>query len=198
LRCLEAELRYREQRLRDAGVSDLKEYLTEGHPEPLPRLVVIIDEFATMVAELPDFIDSLVGIAQRGRSLGVHMILATQRPGGAVNNNIRANTNLRISLRVQDVAESVDVLNSPPAAPLAVPVGLADDPDRQRQIPFFFDPAAGNLLLYGVSGAGTTTALATLALVLAEAHPVERLHLYVLDFGTQALAPLADLPHVGA
>ena len=84
------------------------------------------------------------------------------------------------------------------SAPLAVPVGLADDPDRQRQIPFFFDPAAGNLLLYGVSGAGTTTALATLALVLAEAHPVERLHLYVLDFGTQALAPLADLPHVGA
>ncbi|HMC80616.1 MAG TPA: FtsK/SpoIIIE domain-containing protein, partial [Acidimicrobiia bacterium] len=311
LRCLEAELRYREQRLRDAGASDLKEYLTQGHPDPLPRLVVIIDEFATMVAELPDFIDSLVGIAQRGRSLGVHMILATQRPGGAVNNNIRANTNLRISLRVQDVAESVDVLNSPLAAaiaryqagrgyvrlgpaevfpfqaalvtgvtvakeatgvgitdfgfgpepprpapaqaptstvdvpsdlerlvaaaataarnasmavarrpwpeplpsqvllaevaadasesaPLAVPVGLADDPDRQRQIPFFFDPAAGNLLLYGVSGAGTTTALATLALVLAEAHPVERLHLYVLDFGTQALAPLADLPHVGA
>ncbi|MDQ1505540.1 MAG: segregation ATPase FtsK/SpoIIIE, family [Actinomycetota bacterium] len=311
LRCLEAELRYREQRLRDAGVSDLKEYLAAGHPEPLPRLVVIIDEFATMVAELPDFIDSLVGIAQRGRSLGVHMILATQRPGGAVNNSIRANTNLRISLRVQDVAESVDVLNSPLAAsiaryqagrgyvrlgpaevfpfqaalvtgttvaqestgigmtdfgfgpepprpapaqaptsagdipsdlerlvaaaataarsasmavarrpwpeplpaqvlladltaeapesaPLAVAVGLADDPDRQRQIPFFFDPAAGNLLLYGVSGAGTTTALATLALGLAEAHPVERLHLYVLDFGTQALAPLAELPHVGA
>jgi DNA segregation ATPase FtsK/SpoIIIE, S-DNA-T family len=119
LRCLEAELRYREQRLRDAGVSDLKEYLTQGHPEPLPRLVVIIDEFATMVAELPDFIDSLVGIAQRGRSLGVHMILATQRPGGAVNNNIRANTNLRIALRVQDVAESVDVLNSPLAATIA-------------------------------------------------------------------------------
>lgn len=309
LRCLEAELRYREQRLRGAGASDLKEYLAQGHPEPLPRLVVIIDEFATMVAELPDFIDSLVGIAQRGRSLGVHMILATQRPGGAVNNNIRANTNLRISLRVQDVAESVDVLNSPlaatiaryqagrgylrlgpgevfpfqtalvtgttveqtstgvrtsplefgpepqrtaappapetpadlpsdlerlvdaaaeaarrakmaearrpwpeplpehlvlddlatltPGPPLAVPIGLADDPDRQRQLPFLFDPAEGNLLCYGVSGAGTTTALGTLAVSLANAHPVERLHMYVLDFGTQALAPLADLPHVG-
>ena len=60
-----------------------------------------------MAAELPDFIESLVGIAQRGRSLGVHMILATQRPGGAVNDNIRANTNLRISLRVQEAAESL-------------------------------------------------------------------------------------------
>ena len=116
LRALEAELQYRETRLRDAGASDLKEYLRAGHPEPLPRLVVIIDEFATMAAELPDFIDSLVGIAQRGRSLGVHMILATQRPGGAVNDNIRANTNLRISLRVQEAAESADIVGSPLAA----------------------------------------------------------------------------------
>ena len=116
LRCLEAELHYRETRLRDAGASDLKQYLQDGHPEPLPRLLVIIDEFATMAAELPDFIDSLVGIAQRGRSLGVHMILATQRPGGAVNDNIRANTNLRISLRVQEAAESSDIIGTPMAA----------------------------------------------------------------------------------
>jgi S-DNA-T family DNA segregation ATPase FtsK/SpoIIIE len=116
LRCLEAELHYRETRLRDAGASDLKQYLQDGHPEPLPRLLVIIDEFATMAAELPDFIDSLVGIAQRGRSLGVHMILATQRPGGAVNDNIRANTNLRISLRVQEAAESSDIIGTPLAA----------------------------------------------------------------------------------
>ncbi len=116
LRSLEAELRYRETRLRDAGASDLKQYLQDGHPEPLPRLLIIIDEFATMAAELPDFIDALVGIAQRGRSLGVHMILATQRPGGAVNDNIRANTNLRISLRVQEAAESSDIIGTPMAA----------------------------------------------------------------------------------
>jgi S-DNA-T family DNA segregation ATPase FtsK/SpoIIIE len=116
LRALEAELHYRETRLRDAGASDLKQYLQDGHPEPLPRLLVIIDEFATMAAELPDFIDSLVGIAQRGRSLGVHMILATQRPGGAVNDNIRANTNLRVSLRVQEAAESSDIIGVPLAA----------------------------------------------------------------------------------
>jgi S-DNA-T family DNA segregation ATPase FtsK/SpoIIIE len=116
LHSLEAELHYRETRLRDAGASDLKQYLQDGHPEPLPRLLVIIDEFATMAAELPDFINSLVGIAQRGRSLGVHMILATQRPGGAVNDNIRANTNLRISLRVQEAAESSDIIGTPVAA----------------------------------------------------------------------------------
>src|SRR3546814_14040117 len=63
-----------------------------------------------MKDELPDFIDALVGIAQRGRSLGVHMILATQRPSGAVSENIKANTNLRIALRVQDPQDSSDVI----------------------------------------------------------------------------------------
>ncbi len=103
---LEAELRYRESRLRDAGVVDIVD-LKRG---TLPRLVVLVDEFATLASELPDFLDSLVGVAQRGRSLGVHLVLATQRPAGAVNDNIRANTNLRIALRVQDPADSVDVI----------------------------------------------------------------------------------------
>src|SRR5207248_2058576 len=85
LRCLEAELHYRERRLRDAGASDLSEYLAAGHPEPLPRLVVVMDEFAAIAAELPDFVDRLVDVAQRGRSLGVHLLLATQRPTGVVN-----------------------------------------------------------------------------------------------------------------
>ena len=85
-------------------------------PSRSPRLLVVIDEFATMAAELPDFIASLVGIAQRGRSLGVHLLLATQRPSGAVNENIRANTNLRICLRVQTAQDSSDVIESPVAA----------------------------------------------------------------------------------
>ncbi len=107
LRCLEAELRYREHLLNDHGADDLNNYCGT---QPLPRLVVVIDEFATMAADLPDFITSLVGIAQRGRSLGVHLLLATQRPAGAVNDSIRANMNLRISLRVQSTADSADVL----------------------------------------------------------------------------------------
>ncbi|MGH3807525.1 MAG: FtsK/SpoIIIE domain-containing protein, partial [Pseudonocardiaceae bacterium] len=112
LRCLEAELHYRERLLRQAGATDLPSYLRlpAAAETPLPRLVVVIDEFATMAAELPEFMEALVGIAQRGRSLGVHLLLATQRPSGAVKDNIRANTNLRIALRVQDVGDSTDVI----------------------------------------------------------------------------------------
>ena len=80
--------------------------------------MVVIDEFATLRAELPDFVSALVGIAQRGRSLGVHLILATQRPSGAVDANIKANTNLRIALRVQDGADSKDVIDVAKAAEL--------------------------------------------------------------------------------
>ncbi|MEA2614964.1 MAG: segregation ATPase FtsK/SpoIIIE, family [Chloroflexota bacterium] len=121
LRCLEAELRHRERVLRDAGATDLPDYLRrqqrgEVAQRPLPRLVVVIDEFATMVKEIPDFIDSLVGVAQRGRSLGVHLILATQKPSGAVNDNIRTNTRLRICLRVEDRQDSTDVIDVADAA----------------------------------------------------------------------------------
>ncbi|MEO3862176.1 FtsK/SpoIIIE domain-containing protein [Acrocarpospora sp. B8E8] len=83
---------------------------------PLPRLVLIIDEFAALVAELPDFVDGLVDIARRGRSLGIHLILATQRPGGVVTADIQANTSLRIALRVTDTHESADVIDGPEAA----------------------------------------------------------------------------------
>ena len=72
-----------------------------------------------MVEELPDFVRGLVGIAQRGRSLGVHLVLATQRPSGVVSPEIRANTNLRVALRVTDVAESQDVIDAPDAASIA-------------------------------------------------------------------------------
>ncbi|TQS27443.1 FtsK/SpoIIIE domain-containing protein [Microbispora sp. KK1-11] len=83
---------------------------------PLPRLVLIIDEFAALVAELPDFVEGLVDIARRGRSLGIHLILATQRPGGVVTADIQANTSLRIALRVTDANESADVIDVPDAA----------------------------------------------------------------------------------
>ncbi len=121
LRCLEAELRFRERLLRDAGAIDLSDYLRKGPDQALPRLLVIIDEFATLKAELPDFIDALVGVAQRGRSLGVHMLLATQRPQGAISDNIKANTNLRIALRVQEANDSRDVIDVSDAA--AIPRG---------------------------------------------------------------------------
>ena len=118
LRSLAAELRRRERILRDAGAADLTSYRAVGGRPPLPRLVVVVDEFATLVADLPAFVPALVGLAQRGRSLGVHLVLATQRPAGAIGEDIRANTNLRIALRVQDAADSVDVVGDPLAASL--------------------------------------------------------------------------------
>jgi S-DNA-T family DNA segregation ATPase FtsK/SpoIIIE len=321
---LEAELRYRERVLREHRTADIVEHdrlVAEGRVDALPRLVVIIDEFATLAAELPDFIASLVGIAQRGRSLGVHMILATQRPAGAVNENIRANTNLRICLRVQTPQDSSDVIDDPAAAkiprtqpgraqvrlgpselvpaqtalvsgtsgdgpvtPVAIvpfdparanghepgagdpggrgepatavatdlarlvaaageaaagdpparrpwleplgddidldwlltlgpprpvagdkpsptPVvglGVADDPEAQAQYPIGWNLNAGNLLLYGIGGSGTSTALQTIALGLARTTDPARMHVYVMDFGAGELSALAALPHVGA
>ncbi len=119
LRCLEAELRYREERLREVGADDLPALLALGPAAPLPRMVIVIDEFAAMAKELPDFMDALVDIAARGRSLGVHLVLATQRPAGVIRDNVRANTNMRIALRVQDTADSSDVIGDGRAARLA-------------------------------------------------------------------------------
>ena len=120
LRSLEAELHHRESVLRSVAAKDIADYRSEGSPKgALPRLVVIIDEFATLRTELPDFMTALIGIAQRGRSLGVHLVLATQRPTGAVDANIKANTNLRIALRMQDGPDSMDVIDDKRAAELS-------------------------------------------------------------------------------
>ena len=111
---LDAELHRRERLLRSVGASDLSDYRLRAEAPTLPRLprlVVVIDEFAALAKELPDFLSALVGIAQRGRSLGVHLILATQRPAGVVTDEIRANTNLRLALRLNDIADAHDVVN---------------------------------------------------------------------------------------
>ena len=118
LRSLDAELRRREILFARAGAVDLGAYRSSTHhaSEPVGRIVLVVDEFASLAEELPEFVTGLVGIAQRGRSLGVHLILATQRPGGVVSPEIRANTALRIALRVTDENESTDVIGSGLAA----------------------------------------------------------------------------------
>ena len=119
---LSAELTRRERILAAVGAKDIEAYqllVDKRQARPLPRLVIVIDEFASMVRELPDFVTGLVNIAQRGRSLGIHLVLATQRPSGVVSQEIRANTNLRIALRVTDPAESADVIGVSDAATIA-------------------------------------------------------------------------------
>ncbi len=122
LRSLRAELRRREALLRDHRAVDLSELRAIAPSVTLPRLVVVIDEFAALVAEQPTFLNALVGIAQRGRSLGVHLLLATQRPSGVITDDIRANTNLRLALRLQDTADAVDVVGI--ATPAHLPRGI--------------------------------------------------------------------------
>jgi S-DNA-T family DNA segregation ATPase FtsK/SpoIIIE len=121
LRSLGAELTRREHILAAVGTKDIEDYQDLRRREPgrhtaMPRLLIVIDEFASLARELPDFVKGLVNIAQRGRSLGIHLLLATQRPGGVVSPEIRANTNLRIALRVTDSSESSDVINAPDSA----------------------------------------------------------------------------------
>jgi DNA segregation ATPase FtsK/SpoIIIE, S-DNA-T family len=115
---LNAELRRRESTFLQAGVADIDGYRHCGHrtPRPPSRLVLVIDEFASLAEELPEFLTGLLGIAQRGRSLGVHLVLATQRPAGVLSADIKANIGLRIALRVTDAADSVDVLGTDAAS----------------------------------------------------------------------------------
>ena len=84
--------------------------------EPLPHLFIISDEFAELKKEQPEFMSELVSTARIGRSLGVHLILATQKPGGVVDDQIWSNSKFRIALKVQNESDSKDVLKTPDAA----------------------------------------------------------------------------------
>ncbi len=112
---LKAELTYR-MHLLQGKAKDMEELYRKRPDLCPPSLVVIVDEFATLAAEVPEFIAGVVDVAQRGRSLGIHLVLATQRPQGCVNENILANTTIRIALRTLSAAESSSILGSGEAA----------------------------------------------------------------------------------
>ena len=86
--------------------------------EPIPHLFLIADEFAELKSQQPDFMDNLISVARIGRSLGVHLILATQKPSGVVNDQIWSNTKFRVCLKVQDESDSKEMLKRPDAASL--------------------------------------------------------------------------------
>ncbi len=86
--------------------------------EPISHLFIISDEFAELKSQRPEFMDQLVSTARIGRSLGVHLILATQKPSGVVNDQIWSNAKFKISLKVQDKADSMDMIKRPDAAEL--------------------------------------------------------------------------------
>lgn len=86
--------------------------------EPMSHLFIVSDEFAELKAQQPDFMDELISTARIGRSLGVHLILATQKPSGVVDDQIWSNSKFRVCLKVQDKSDSNDMLKCPDAAML--------------------------------------------------------------------------------
>src|SRR5450631_885133 len=124
---LKSELRRREHMLSQVDAKKISEYIAmralNPTMEPLPHLLIIIDEFAELAKEHPLFMEGLVSVVQKGRSLGVHLILATQKPTGSVNANIWSNLKFRICLRVASLQDSRDMLGRSEAAllPGAIP-----------------------------------------------------------------------------
>jgi len=122
LQSLRAEIRFREETLAAVQAPDLTSYRATpaGLASPLPHLVIVIDEFRMLVEDAPEALRELMRIAAIGRSLGIHLIMATQRPQGALTADIRANVTTSIALRVQSEMESVDIINSKAAAAISV------------------------------------------------------------------------------
>ncbi len=113
----------RQRVLSENGVNNINAYtrLLKNNEAtvPMPHLFIIIDEFAELKREEPEFMAELISVAQVGRSLGVHLILATQKPGGVVDDNIRSNSKFKLCLRVQDKQDSSEMLGKPDAAYLS-------------------------------------------------------------------------------
>jgi DNA segregation ATPase FtsK/SpoIIIE, S-DNA-T family len=116
---LRAELRRREHLLARAGRTDVADLDPAAASTPA-RLLVVVDELRALVDDVPDAAAALSRLAAQGRALGMHLLLATQRPAGAVPADLRANVGLRIALRVADEEDSRDVVGCPDAAHLDV------------------------------------------------------------------------------
>lgn len=117
---IQSENRRRQRIFTEYGVNNINGYTalykSGDAVEPIPHLFIIIDEFAELKREEPEFMKELISVAQVGRSLGVHLILSTQRPSGTVDENIWANSKFRLCLRVQDRQDSMDMLHRTEAA----------------------------------------------------------------------------------
>ena len=131
LASIQSELRKR-QRIFNAARDNLNESTIDIYKyqslyrkglvkEPVSHLFIISDEFAELKDQRPEFMDQLISTARIGRSLGVHLILATQKPAGVVNDQIWSNSKFRVCLKVQDKSDSMDMIKCPDAASLKNP-----------------------------------------------------------------------------
>ncbi len=120
LASLNGELHRRERIFKAHDVANINEYTqlfgTDPNEIKLPHLIIIVDEFAELKSEQPDFMRELVSASRIGRSLGVHLILATQKPSNSVSDEIWANSRFHLCLRVQTRGDSMEMLKRPDAA----------------------------------------------------------------------------------
>lgn len=131
LASIQSELRRRQRLFKEAREVlggdnvDIYKYLDlyrQGRvSEPCPHLILIADEFAELKQQEPEFMDELISASRIGRSLGVHLILATQKPSGVVNDQIWSNSRFKISLKVADAADSKEIIKRPDAAEIVQP-----------------------------------------------------------------------------
>lgn len=117
---INAEIKRRQRTFNEYKIKHIDAYIElyrNGEAEePMPHLLIIADEFAELKKEQPDFVRALVSAARVGRSLGINLILATQKPSGVVDDEIWSNTRFRICLRVADKQDSNEMLKRTDAA----------------------------------------------------------------------------------
>ncbi|MDR2570215.1 MAG: type VII secretion protein EssC [Oscillospiraceae bacterium] len=122
---IKSELARRQRIFNEKGVNNINQYtklFKSGEAVlPMPHLFIISDEFAELKKEQPDFMSELVSAARIGRSLGVHLILATQKPSGVVDDQIWSNSKFKLALKVADESDSNEVLKTPDAARITQP-----------------------------------------------------------------------------
>ena len=125
LKAIVAEVYSRQKILSEYGVNHIDGYMKlirKGKGgEFFPHLLIIIDEFAELKKEEPDFMKQIISLAAVGRSLGIHLILSTQKPAGVVDDKIWSNSRFRLCLKVQDRQDSMDMLHKPDASMLTRP-----------------------------------------------------------------------------
>ncbi len=122
---IRAELEKRKRYFAEYEVNHIDQYIAKYRAgeasNPLPHLIMIVDEFAELKAEQPEFMKELISTARVGRSLGIHLILATQKPAGQVNEQIWSNSRFKLCLKVATKQDSKEVLKSPLAAEIREP-----------------------------------------------------------------------------
>ena len=314
---INAEIKRRQRIFNEYKIKHIDAYIElyrNGEAEePMPHLLIIADEFAELKKEQPEFVRALVSAARVGRSLGINLILATQKPSGVVDDEIWSNTRFRICLRVADKQDSNEMLKRTDAAyitgtgrgflqvgndeifdefqsgwsgapytpeipfsddskakamiigltgkPEAVkkkkkkkgdnvkkftqldamvqyaaklaeenhikplrqiwlpppkllyledmkltwdekqmklPIGLADDPQNQRQFPVYLDFIRdGHLLICGSAGSGKTSLVQTIFYGAALHYTAKQVNFYIADFSSRTMTAFAGLPHTG-